>query len=240
MTGPHRLKNSVEYFEAQYKERGLSAQRLYPNEQLIQFIGARYFRLCSDDRRKIRILEIGCGSGANLWMLAKEGFETYGVDSSPTAISLANQHLQGKWGVEANLQTALFNRLPFADNYFDTVCDVVSLQHTNLAESREALQEVKRVLQPGGEVFSLRLSDASTMYRSSGGTWIDAVTVDNIVDQSMPLANNGPTSFWSPALAQQIYQDLGFGPVSIERYGRTYDNGAKHVEYLAITAVKPV
>ena len=141
--------------------------------------------------------------------------------------------------MSATLQEGSYTELPWANAYFDAVVDVVSLQHLNLADSSIALAEIIRVLKPNGALFSFRLSDASVMYQSSGGRWIDSVTVDNIANPSMPLANNGPTSFWSPGLTRQIYLEIGFDLPSVERYGRTYENGTKYVEYLVITSAKP-
>lgn len=62
----------------------------YPGESLIRFIAKNYY---SRVRSEIKILEIGCGTGANLWYFAKEGFRTYGIDGSKKAISIANQRL---------------------------------------------------------------------------------------------------------------------------------------------------
>ena len=75
------------------------------------------------------------------------------------------------------------------------------------------------------------------MYEHSGGGRIDAATVDNIADVSLPLANNGPTTFGSPALVRLMFQEAGLEVETIERVGRTYSNGA-YVEYLAISAEK--
>jgi hypothetical protein len=51
----------------------------------------------------------------------------------------------------------------------------------------------------------------------------------------MPLANNGPLSFWSPALARAVYADAGLDVESVERVSRTYASGVL-VEYLKIVA----
>lgn len=58
----------------------------YPNEELVKFIGKNFFRIPKEERQNIKILELGCGQGANLWFLAKEGFDVYGIDISPSAI----------------------------------------------------------------------------------------------------------------------------------------------------------
>jgi len=228
----------VAVFDRQYKDRGIGAQRLYPNEQLVAFIGQRFLSLPIVERSNIKVLEVGCGSGANLWMLAKEGFDVHGVDSSETGIKVARQHLREKWGVTAELAPARFDNLPYRAETFDVIVDVVSLQHLNLEETQAAFSEIMRVLKPGGLFFSYRLSDASVMFQRGGGEFIDAATVTNVTNEAMPLANNGHMSFWSASLARQVYESRGFTLDSLERYGRTYDGGAYYVEYLGIIAIK--
>ena len=238
MTKTH--DDSVNRFDQLFREKGIRSQRSYPYEQLIQFVAGNWFALAPEQRREIRILEVGCGSGANLWMLAKEGFSVYGIDSSAAGIAIAESHLRDKWSVSAHLQCASVLELPFAEDFFDAVVDIVTLQHLNLADSAGALAEVFRVLKPGCQFFSYRASDRCSMFLNSGGKFVDAVTVDNVANTTMPLHNNGPMSFWGPALARQMLLAQGFEPGSIERHARTYGNGTCTVEYLAITAKKPV
>ena len=135
-------QHTVNIFDLQYRQAGVYAQRLYPSEQLIQFIAVHFGALPHADRAQTKVLEVGCGNGRNLWMLAKEGFAVYGVDASAAALAVARCHLQDKWGVSAALTVAPFERLPFPNAYFNAICDVVSLQHTSLEGSRKALTEI--------------------------------------------------------------------------------------------------
>ncbi len=213
----------------------MRAQRAYPNESLIQFLASKYFIRPMAERKAIRMLEVGCGSGANLWMMAKEGFDTYGIDSSRKGIKLARNHLKEKWGVSATLDLGSFTELPYAKSHFHAVVDVVSLQHLNLADSAIALAEIVRVLKPDGAFFSYRLSDHSVMYET--GRRIDSATLENISDTRMPLANNGPISFWPPVMAREMYSKVGLAVESVERISRTYANGM-FVEYLSLVGLK--
>jgi len=167
-------------------------------------------------------------------MIAKEGFEAHGIDSSREGVALAENHLRQKWGVEAHLRVGSIIDLPYADAYFDVVVDVVTLQHLCLTDSLKALTQVRRVLRDPGTFFSYRLSDHSAM--SGAGDRIDSATLADIVDPAMPLSGNGPTSFWSPVLTRQIYAQAGFAIDVIERVGRTYSNGT-FVEYLSVVGV---
>jgi ubiquinone/menaquinone biosynthesis C-methylase UbiE len=229
------LQESVECFDMKYREDGMSSQRSYPNESMIQFLASRYFSTPMEERKDIRVLEVGSGSGANLWMIAKEGFDAYGLDSSKTGLELARTHLEEKWGVEANLQAGTFTKLPYEDDLFDAVVDVVSLQHISLADSNKALLEITRVLKPKGCFFSYRLSDQSVMFRNNTSDLIDEATISNIDDPNMPLANNGPISFWSPSLVQSMYSAARLVVLGIETVTRTYTDG-QAVEYLSINA----
>ena len=85
-------------FEEQYKKYGLKAQRMYPNDSLVAFLANNFWNKDLDIKPKI--LEVGCGSGANLWMMDKEGADTYGVDASTSAVEIAQKHVQYKWGVK--------------------------------------------------------------------------------------------------------------------------------------------
>jgi SAM-dependent methyltransferase len=236
MNSIYAVQQAITTFDKQFLEHGMRAQRSYPNESLIQFVAENYFSISQEGRYQIKILELGCGSGANLWMLAKEGFDTYGLDSSEEALRLATIHLSDKWGVSAKLAHGSFLNLPYPDEFLDCVVDIVSLQHLDLNASSTTLQEIRRVLKRGGKFFSYRLSDHSVMYASES-SFVDAVTLSNISNPEMPLANNGPVSFWSPGLVKRLYSESGLTVETIERVARTYPSG-KLVEYLAISAFR--
>jgi SAM-dependent methyltransferase len=88
----------------------------------------------------LKILDIGCGTGANLEMLAKFG-EAEGVDVSDDALDFCRQK-----GLKA--QKGLAEKLPFADETFDitTALDVVE----HLDDDIAGLKEMYRVTKRGG------------------------------------------------------------------------------------------
>lgn len=87
-----------------------------------------------------RILDIGCGTGANLEMLAHYG-ESEGVDVSDDALAFCR--LKG-----LTAQKGLAEQLPFADETFDltTALDVVE----HLDDDVAGLKEMYRVTKKGG------------------------------------------------------------------------------------------
>ena len=71
----------------------------YPEPILIRLIAKNFFRIKKKEDKNLRS---GCGEGANLWFLAREGFDAYGIDGSKTVIERA-QKLIKKENLKAKL-----------------------------------------------------------------------------------------------------------------------------------------
>lgn len=94
------------------------------------------------------VLEIGVGMGADHLEWAKAGPRTLtGVDLTERAVEHTRRRLS-LYGFEPNVRTADAERLPFEDASFDIVYSWGVLHHT--PETPRAIQEVFRVLRPGG------------------------------------------------------------------------------------------
>lgn len=223
-------------FEEKYQQEGFDSQRKYPNEALIRFLNGSFGDVPKADRHQLHILEIGSGSGANLWMIAKEGFQAVGIDSSPTGIELSHAMMDA-WNVTADLHVGEMQHLPFPDSSFDAVVDAVSMQHVNLADHRTCYREAYRCLKPSGIFFQYHLGSRSSSFHIGGGTLIDECTVDNVKNQSAPLWGNGVTCFLKTDTAYGMLREAGFLSVATERYERSYVNDLV-VEYLSIVAKK--
>lgn len=226
-----RICNS---FDKLYLERGIASQRRYPNESLISFIAAHYFSLSPIERSECRILELGCGSGANIWMLAREGFDTWGLDLSPVGIDLCKQVITS-WGTQAHLDVGDMTKLPYPNCYFDVIVDVVSMQHLTLSQHHAAIAEIHRCLKPSGRFFSYHLGTGSSVCQSCDIEWYDSISINNI-PEGYPLAGNGVTSFLDVPTTNVLYKN--FKTLEIEKVHRTYAISNNDVEYLAISVQK--
>jgi len=99
------------------------------------------------DARGKRVLEIGCGNGADAVMFAKHGAAYVGVDLTDTAVDATRRHLACE-GLEGRCGLANVEHLCYAKESFDIVYSFGALHHTSSPE--KAVHEVWRVLKPGG------------------------------------------------------------------------------------------
>ena len=125
-----------------------------------------------------RLLEIGCGLGTDLLQFARGGAVVTGVDLTPASVELVRKRF-AMYGLAVEARVADAERLPFSDNSFDVVYSFGVLHHT--PNTRKAVEEVYRVLKPGGRII-IMLYHRRSMHVQLGGLYT------RIVQSS---ANNG-------------------------------------------------
>ncbi|HEV7473010.1 MAG TPA: methyltransferase domain-containing protein [Pyrinomonadaceae bacterium] len=96
------------------------------------------------DETGIKILDVGCGTGANLELLAQFG-EAEGVDVSSEALSFC--HERGLVKVKQGAAEAL----PYADSSFDLVTGLDVVEH--LDDDLAGLREMRRILTRDGRAL---------------------------------------------------------------------------------------
>ena len=89
------------------------------------------------------MLDIGCGPGGNLTVLAAHTTHAIGMDYSPYALAYAHQHHE-------HLGQASVLNLPLADNAIDLITILDVLYHQWIPDDVTALRECHRILKPGG------------------------------------------------------------------------------------------
>jgi ubiquinone/menaquinone biosynthesis C-methylase UbiE len=94
--------------------------------------------------RRARILDVGCGTGANLMMLSEFG-EAEGVDVSPDALNFCRER-----GLQ-NVKLGAAESLPYEDHTFDLVTALDVVEHID--DDVAGLREMCRVLRPGGRLL---------------------------------------------------------------------------------------
>ena len=97
-----------------------------------------------------QLLEIGCGIGTDLVRFAEQGAHVTGVDLAQEAIRLAKENF-AQQNVNGDLCIMNGESLQFKDDTFDVVYAHGVLQYT--CEGERMINEIQRVLKPGGEAI---------------------------------------------------------------------------------------
>lgn len=132
----------------------------YPGEDVIRFVKGNF-------TKGDRVLDAGCGPGANLWLLAREGISAHGVDSSARAIEQAQARMNAE-GLRANLHCADFQSIPYPSNSFNGALDIASIACCAAQDARQAYAELARVTQPGGKLFARMFEQGCTPIEGCG------------------------------------------------------------------------
>jgi ubiquinone/menaquinone biosynthesis C-methylase UbiE len=178
-----------------------------------------------DGRTRRRVLEIGVGAGTDFINFARNGARLTGVDLTQAAIDHARRRLELE-GLEAELQVASAERLPFDDQSFDLVYSWGVLHHAETPEKTFA--EVRRVLAPGGEARIMLYGRHSWVAYKR---WLFGLLVA-LKRRERPKSLSGAiehymespgTRCYTPAEIVRDFRDAGFTNVEVEGFLTPYD-----------------
>jgi len=125
-----------------------------PSKDVFQFM----FHLKNHKQNKV--YDLGCGIGRNLFFLMDMGFEVYGSDYSPDAVSEVNKRL-----CENRVKHESMIEITELDKSYDAViaCNVV--YHAYLSDMVKALENIHRILKPLGSLLITFQSRKSPSYK---------------------------------------------------------------------------
>lgn len=129
----------------------------YPSEHLIRFIARNFYN--AKDRSQIKILELGLGTGANLWFCAREGFNVSGIEWSKTGVQrfkdrLKMENLSHCIG-EIKIGDYEEKLDEFEDESFDAWIDSYSLAYNDKDKTKNVIEKAVAKLKIGGKFLSI-------------------------------------------------------------------------------------
>jgi len=138
--------NFQKEWDEKYKQN--KQMSIWPWSDLVSYV-MRYARPHSGD---FKVLELGCGAGANIPFFEWLGVKYFAIEGSHTIVS----HLSNKFPkLEENIVAGDFTEtIPF-DGPFDLVVDRSSLTHNKTSAIINALSLVLGRLKPGGKFIGI-------------------------------------------------------------------------------------
>ncbi len=111
-----------------------------------------------------RVLEVGCGTGAQTVFLAgrNPGARIIAVDISPDSLEQAKDRIRREGITNVEFRQADVYRLPFGGERFDHIFVCFVLEH--LARPLEALVHLKKLLKPGGSLTAIEGDHGSAYF----------------------------------------------------------------------------
>jgi tellurite methyltransferase len=136
----------------------LTLQQTYGNIDIYlfdQLLKGRY-----DNTKKV--LDVGCGSGRNLFYFLRNAYEVFGIDPNPQAVEAVKKvsAALAPDNPQENFVVCSAENLPYGDATFDlVVCNAVLHFAKDEQHFGSMLRSIFRVLKPDGYFFARLASD---------------------------------------------------------------------------------
>jgi 2-polyprenyl-3-methyl-5-hydroxy-6-metoxy-1,4-benzoquinol methylase len=153
------------------------------------------------------VLDLGCGNGATTSVLAKNGWDMWGVDISESGIRHAQQahpHIRfSRWDAHQDLS--------FLEHSFDAVVSTEMIEH--VYDPDVVVANCWQALRPRGKLI------LTTPYHG----WLKNVVIaatDHYDAHHSALWRGGHIKFWSPATISRLLERNGFSQIEWRGVGR--------------------
>ena len=168
-----------------------------------------YFDRYVDDWHGKEVLDLGCGGGFMAEALAQRGASVVGVDPAEDAILAAQRHA-ASMGLLIAYSRGTAERIPLEDDSVDIVVSVDVLEH--VADLEASLNEIKRVLRPGGFFIF------DTINRNPLASFI-VITLAERVIGLLPRGTHDASMFIRPKELKIALRDRGFDEIEFKGLG---------------------
>ncbi len=151
-----------------------------------------------------KILEVGCGNGAFLETARNEGWDPVGIEIAEEAAAAAKSR-------DLEIHTTLLDECQFEDKKFDIVLMNEVLEH--VWDPRSLLDEIFRILKPGGALFLRTRNPDSWTADFCGVHW-----------HHYSVQEQGHVSFFPPKAFRTVLGDIGFTQINVRTWGSAFDD----------------
>ena len=232
-------ENKVSYIQNLFSNIAGSYDLL--NDLMTFFLHKKWKRKCIESaspnieyNNKVKVLDLCTGTGdmAFMWSENPKVIKAIGLDSCVPMLDVAEQKLNKE---NPDLKEKLYFMegdalaLPFQENYFDAI--TVGFGLRNVSNLDKSIEEIYRVLKPGGFIASLDLGhpESKSFYNFYKNVFLKLVPVlgaifagnQSAYDYLVNSLDYWPTQkelsqkFWDAGFSRSHYKNLMFGTIAI-------------------------
>lgn len=151
-----------------------------------------------------RVLELGCGAGANIPFFLEYAAEYHGVENNQATVKALQTHFPN---LKSKLVAGDFTANLMFDGYFDLIVDRASITHNDTASIRQCLAMIRAALSDNGVFIGCDwYSTESRRYSQGSASPTDAFTRNDIVDGT--FADIGQVHFSSLEHLHDLFSEF--------------------------------
>ena len=113
-----------------------------------------------------KVMDLGFGLGRHVVLLAKEGFDTYGIEGAESGVNYCRMWLKAE-SLQASISQGDMSVIPYADGFFDFVLSWNVVYHAAFEKMKTTLGEIHRVTRDDGFLY-LPLNSTRNSYYGKG------------------------------------------------------------------------
>jgi|GEM_PF-3335394 ubiquinone/menaquinone biosynthesis C-methylase UbiE len=156
----------------------------YPTANALAFYRYHVSPMMEQNNGRLKILDVGCGTGANTIFFSENGCEAHGCDVSKDALLEAETRVKE---YSVNFTECSFTNLNYDDNGFDVVfCDGV-LYYGSEKSFEDGIHEMYRVLKKNGVLRVYTKSNNDVWADSKNKTLDDTYQVEKGYEKGMTV-----------------------------------------------------
>ncbi len=156
------MKNSYEKINKKFWDKVYHSPNV---ERFIFTLKPKLLDLFIHSKKRLRVLDYGCGEGSNIhYLIKKYGYDGYGVDIAESSIKICQKKMnKNKFKLidfDVNQNDNFFNKK------FDLIISYQVLYFLNDIDLKNRLISLNKMLNPGGYVFFTMKSSKSDYYKN--------------------------------------------------------------------------
>jgi len=140
----------------------------YPQDIIIKIIFGGYSKKNKINlKKRLKILDVGCGFGNNLIPFLEKKYKAYGIEISKEICNITSNILKKKYK-NFLIKEGNNRHIPFPSNYFDLLISSGVIHYEDSKENYiKALNEYHRVLKKNGVILVLTSGSKNDLRRSA-------------------------------------------------------------------------